>query len=496
MTVKQDRFAGVLLHPSSLPSRYGIGDFGRSAYRFVDFLERSHQTLWQVLPFSHTGFGDSPYQSFSAFAGQPLFVDPEDLKERGLLTEEELDEVPEFPERLCDYGPVIRFKTALYWKAYARFFRKPTPEYEKFVRDNKFWLPDYALFMALKDVHDGRSMLEWEDEVRRPTPKKKKELAEALSYEAGYYCFVQYLFFEQWMRLKAYANEKNIRIVGDIPIFVSMDSADTWSHPELFLFDSKGFPLVVAGVPPDYFSQTGQLWGNPLYDWEKHQATGFAWWVARVRQQLKMFDFLRIDHFRGFESFWAVPAKRTNAIKGKWMPCPGQELFETLQKKFRGRLPIWAEDLGVITPKVERLRDHFGFPGMKVLQFAFMDLADNAFLPHRYANPECICYTGTHDNDTSKGWYEELSNAEKDRLRIYLNTDASVISWDMIRCALSSVAKYAIYPMQDLLSLGSEARMNVPSVPAGNWQYRMTEEDMNGGLADYLAKLTDMYGRG
>lgn len=500
------RRAGVLLHPSSLPSKYGIGDFGKGAYDFIDFLEKAGQTIWQVLPFGPTGFGDSPYQSFSAFAGQPLFISLDDLVVEGLLTKEDLVYVPAFSDDRVDYGYVQYYKNPLFKKAYSNFLKAKTKktdaispalfrDFDKFCKANTDWLEDYTLFMSVKDSQGGISFMEWPDELRRPTPEKKAALKEDLAVEMGYYAFLQFLFFRQWAVLKTYANLKGIQIVGDIPIFVSTDSADVWANPELFQLDSDGYPTVVAGVPPDYFSETGQLWGNPLYDWDYHKSTGYSWWIKRIKNQLSVFDYIRIDHFRGFEAYWAVPYGDETAIGGKWCPGPGADFFNALQGALGEELPIWAEDLGVITEGVEALRDGFHLPGMKVLQFAFGNLEDNDLYPYRFTTDNCICYTGTHDNDTTKGWYDALSDEHQDKIRVYMNTSGDTIHWDMIRTALGSIAKYAIYPMQDLLGFGSECRMNTPSVPAGNWQFRVRPEHFNDGLAGYLKKLTGIFGR-
>ena len=500
------RYAGVLLHPSSLPSKYGIGDFGRGAYDFVDFLEKAGQSIWQVLPFGPTGYGDSPYQCFSAFAGQPLFISLKDLVVDGLLTNEDLAYTPAFSDDKVDYGYVQYFKNPLFKRAYDNFLRdqkrkKPvldasiTKSFEKFSKENADWLSDYSLFMSIKASQGGISFLDWDDELKKPTPKMKAALKEKFARDMGYHEFIQFLFFRQWAALKTYANIRGIKIVGDIPIFVSMDSADVWAHPELFLLDNEGYPTVVAGVPPDYFSATGQLWGNPLYDWSYHKKTGYSWWISRIKKQLSVFDYIRIDHFRGFESYWAVPYGDEDATGGKWCPGPGADFFNALQKSLGKDLPIWAEDLGIITPEVEALRDRFNLPGMKVLQFAFGNPEDNDIYPYRFTTKNCICYTGTHDNDTSQGWYKSLEPDVQDKIRIYMNTSGNTIHWDMIRTAMSTTARYAIYPMQDLLGYDSSQRMNTPSVASGNWQFRVRPENFNDGLAAYLKKLTGIYAR-
>lgn len=494
--ISVERFAGILAHPTSFPSPYGIGDLGGGAYHFIDFLQKSNQKLWQVLPLGHTGFGDSPYQSFSAFAGQPLLISPDKLRDIHLLSNEDLSNVPAWDPIHIDYGPAIQYKTGLLKKAYENFKNSNDEdlkkEYTSFCRKNR-WLNDYALFMAGKDYHGGASWLEWNDELSDPDEKTKKAWLKKLDNEVGYYKFIQFIFFKQWFDLKQYANDRGVQIIGDIPIFVSVDSADVWSNKSLFKLDSKGYPTVVAGVPPDYFSATGQLWGNPLYDWEEHKKTGYAWWIERIKSNLTMTDYLRIDHFRGFETYWEIPYGEPTAINGKWVKGPCDDLFNAIQNKL-GKLPIIAEDLGDITDGVRELRDQFEFPGMKILQFAFDNVEENDFLPHYY-NQNCVCYTGTHDNDTSKGWYDSASEESKDKLRRYLNTDANNVSWDLIRACFGSTAKIAIVPLQDVFSLGAEARMNTPGVAAGNWAWRYTEDYLSDGLAQRLRETTILFGR-
>ena len=368
-------------------------------------------------------------------------------------------------------------------------------EYDSFCRENSFWLSDYTLYMACKSANDGRSWLEWETPYRNPSPAEKAELILSLKHEINYYKFIQFIFFRQWYALKTYANDKDVKIIGDIPIFVSLDSADVWSHQELFLLDAEGYPTVVAGVPPDYFSETGQLWGNPLYDWKAHKKTGYAWWIARIRNQLDLVDYLRIDHFRGFEAFWAVPADAKSAALGTWKRGPKESLFLAIQKALGDHLPIIAEDLGIITPEVERLRDTFGFPGMKVLQFAFESEEESAYLPHQFTTTNCVCYTGTHDNDTSMGWYTNASSKAQDKVRRYMNTDGNSVHFDFIRTCLGSIAAYAIFPMQDVLGVNSDGRMNVPGKASGNWSWRFCREALNDSLAEYLKSLSHLYGR-
>lgn len=413
-----ERYSGILLHPTSLPSPYGIGDLGKGAYEFVDYLVEAGQKLWQTLPLGPTGFGDSPYQSFSAFAGQRLLISPQLLVQDGLLWVEDVQDVPDFSPRQVDYGWVLDYKNQLFEKAFNRFRNGAAPDlmdqYEAFCKENEEWLPDYAFFMACKDLHQGRNWLEWERELVHPTAQVRERYEKQLSQEIQYYSFLQFIFFKQWKAVKEYANEKGIRIIGDIPIFVSLDSADVWANKSMFQLDSNGYPLAVAGVPPDYFSETGQLWGNPLYDWKEHEKDGFGWWIARMKQQLKLFDILRVDHFRGFEAYWAVPYGEATAINGEWCKAPGKKLFTAIEKAFGRKIPIWAEDLGVITPEVEELRDAFKFPGMKVLQFAFEDLEDNEMMPEHHVE-NAICYPGTHDNNTAIGWYQNIPMESKKR---------------------------------------------------------------------------------
>ncbi len=497
--MKNNRVSGILVHPTSFPSPYGIGDLGQGAYDFIDFLVKSNQTLWQILPLTPTGFGDSPYQGPSAFAGQSLIISPDKLVEIGLLTKEDVANVPAFDPRHVSYGEAITYKKGLLRKAYEAFPHSPDPtmlkDYEKFCEDEKAWLDDYALFMAVKDSQEGRCWLEWDKDIRGASATARAKYAEALKEEVGYYKFEQYIFQIQWDELHAYAKENGISIIGDAPIFMSVDSAEVWANKKYFQLDTKGYPKSVAGVPPDYFSATGQLWGNPLYNWKALETDGYSWWIDRVRRQLSLTDYLRIDHFRGFEAYWSVPAKEETAINGKWVKGPGAKLFNAISKALGEDLPIFAEDLGVITPEVEKLRDDLGFPGMKVLQFGFGDMGDRNYIPHFYTNPNCICYTGTHDNDTTMGWYAEQPEEIKDRIRRYGNTDGNCVALDFIRFAFASIAQYAIFPVQDLLLLGSEARMNTPGVPADNWCFRFTKDDLTDDHATWLAQTTKLFGR-
>ena len=496
---ERTREAGVLLHPTSLPSPYGIGDLGREALEFIDFLEKAGQHIWQVLPLTHTGYGDSPYQGFSAFAGQPLLISLERLWNLKLLSPKDILSCPQTDPEHVDYGTIIPWKMALLRKAYENsedmHLPNLTAEFYDFEKEAAFWLDDYSLFMALKDVNGGKSWQEW-DEYRCPTPAEKKELHKKLRRDVGFYKFIQFFFYRQWKLVKNYAAEHDIQIVGDIPIFVSMDSADVWANQHLFQLDTKGFPLSVAGVPPDYFSETGQLWGNPLYDWEAHEKEGFAWWISRVKHQLKLVDILRIDHFRGFEAYWSIPYGEKTAINGEWIKAPGSKLFSAIQKALGDDLPIIAEDLGIITEEVEALRDEFNFPGMKVLQFAFEGTGESTFLPHNFTTPNCICYTGTHDNDTSRGWHETLAEDCKEKLHSYVRmTEDDSISRLMISTCLSTIAKYAIYPLQDVLNIGKDGRMNTPGVAAGNWSWRYRSGALTDDIAEELHDLTALYGR-
>ncbi|MEI7643940.1 MAG: 4-alpha-glucanotransferase [Chloroflexales bacterium] len=495
------RSSGILLHPTSLPGPWGIGDLGASAYRFVDFLAAAGQRLWQVLPLGPTGYGDSPYQCFSAFAGNPLLVSLDDLVDRGLLGQAEVEAAAEaaggFGVDHVDYGRVIGFKLGLLRASYERM-RDGTAigladDFEAFCVEHDAWLDDYALFMALKDAHGGASWNTWAPELRlrkaAALRHARKELAEPVMVQK----YLQFLFFSQWTPLKAYANAHDIRIIGDAPIFVAYDSADVWANPKLFYLDAEGIPTVVAGVPPDYFSATGQLWGNPLYRWDRMAKDGYAWWIARLRQTFSIVDILRLDHFRGFEAYWEVPAAEETAINGTWVKGPGAALFAHLREAL-GELPIIAEDLGLITPEVHAMREAFGFPGMKVLQFAFGDSPANPYLPHNY-EPGCVVYSGTHDNNTTVGWFQEISAEDREAIRLYLGRDGSDIAWDFIRLALMSVADIAVVPLQDVLRIGSDGRMNTPGRPDGNWSWRFRAEALSDGLAFGVRLLTAAYGR-
>jgi 4-alpha-glucanotransferase len=487
------------LHPTSLPGRYGIGDLGPAAYDFLEQLAASGCGVWQVMPLGPTGYGDSPYQCFSAFAGNPLLISPDLLEKEGILTQEELAEVPEFSTRTVDYGGVYEWKTPLLEKAFANFEERADEEHQAAFEAwtvepaQDGWLQDYALFRALKDEHDGAEWVTWDPKLAQRDPQALNAAADALVSSVRRRKFYQWVFFRQWHQLQEAAGALNIRILGDVPIFVAHDSADAWSHPEVFHFDRGGHPTVVAGVPPDYFSETGQLWGNPLYRWEAMEADGFRWWIERLRGAFRLYDMVRLDHFRGFQAYWEVPAGEETAINGQWVEAPGKALFETIRKALPDA-PIVAEDLGVITPEVEALRDDFAFPGMKILQFAFGGDAQNEYLPHNI-EANCVVYTGTHDNDTTLGWYEKASEGERNRVHRYLGSDGRDICWELIRLALGSVARTALVPMQDLLEVGTEGRMNLPGRSSGNWAWRLEAGEFSETLVERLKDMNEVYGR-
>lgn len=498
-----ERSAGVLLHPTSLPSRYGIGDLGDSAYHFIDFLVAAKQRLWQILPLGPTGFGDSPYQSFSSFAGNPLLISPDRLIVDGFLPAKAIELVPEFPASSVDFGPVIEYKRSVMRLAHEYFVATgggmQHEAYDRFCRNTAYWLDDFALFMALKEHHkdqDGGVWNTWPKPIAKRQVKAMKQWSKDLAGEIEFHKFQQFLFYKQWLELKAYANRQGIKIIGDIPIFVAYDSADVWSHPEQFHLKKGGSPSVVAGVPPDYFSVTGQRWGNPLYNWEKMAADNYSWWIQRIHLNLVQADIVRIDHFRGFEAYWEIPASEPTAVVGHWVKGPDADIFEAIQNKL-GELPIIAEDLGVITPEVETLRDRFDFPGMRILQFAFGGERNSSFLPYNYVQ-NTVVYTGTHDNETTLGWYLNATEDERDHVRRYTVSSGRDIVWDLIRLAYASVADIVIIPMQDLYVLGNEARMNFPGKEGGWWQWRYTKEMFSArapGIALGLADLSRLYGR-
>lgn len=489
------RACGIILHPTSLPGPDGIGDLGPEAYRWVNFLETSGCSLWQVLPLAPTGYGDSPYQTFSAFAGNPYLISPALLLEDGLLTRASLADRPAFPTGEVDYGAVIQWKMTLLQRAFERFLKdKPAALMAEFhAFEEQDWLNDYALFTTIKQNHNFIPWNQW------PEPLRLRDSAALNAYfnehlpEITQIKFMQFLFFRQWDALHKYANDKGISIIGDIPIFVAFDSADAWANKDLFYIDASGQASVVAGVPPDYFSPTGQLWGNPLYRWDVHKASGYAWWIKRVRATLRSVDIIRMDHFRGFSGYWEVPAGMPTAEIGRWVEGPGADLFNTIEKEL-GTLPILAEDLGEITQDVIDLRDQFALPGMKILQFAFQSDARDPFLPHNYP-ANCVAYTGTHDNDTVIGWFNSAPEKERDFCRRYLARSGNDIAWDMIRAVWASVAVFALAPMQDLLSLDTTARMNFPGRPSGNWSWRMPANAINDTLAARLYEHARLYNR-
>jgi 4-alpha-glucanotransferase len=507
--LKFSRASGILLHPTSLPGRFGIGDFGDEAYRFVDFLYESGQHLWQVLPLGPTGFGDSPYQCLSAFAGNTCLVSPELLVREGLLSMEQIRPVPRFPRTRVDYGRVIAYKRSMLGLAWERFKADPDQRMAErffgFCRGASAWLDDYALFRALKDAHGGAPWNEWEPGYSAREGAALLSASDKLRDRIGAERFAQFLFFSQWSALREYCRDRRISIIGDMPIFVAYDSADVWTDRELFKLDVEGRPLRVAGVPPDYFSATGQLWGNPLYDWDRMKRNGFGWWVARFKESLAKVDIVRLDHFRGFAACWEVPANEETAELGHWVAAPGREIFATLKDEF-GELPIIAEDLGLITPDVEALRDEFNLSGMRVLQFAFQPNGANPNLPHNHV-PNCVVYTGTHDNDTTIGWFRALGRAagstreyeemKKERAFClqYLRSKGTEINWDFVWAAFASVADLAIVPLQDVLGLDSRARMNVPASERGNWGWRFRDDVLTRKASDRLREITELFGR-
>lgn len=492
-----DRSAGILLHPTSLPGPYGIGDIGPEAFRWLTFLKDTGCNLWQVLPLAPTGYGDSPYQSFSAFAGNPYIISPQSLLDEGLLFSDDLIEDQYFPPEEVEFGRVIPYKIELLDKAFDNFQRSVSDalntEFAQFIDEEKFWIEDFALFMAIKEVYGGGPWVDW------PAPLRSREPGALSTFQTEYadkiqkHKFRQFVFFRQWFALKQNAAQLGIQVIGDIPIFAAHDSADVWANPELFFMDTNGNPTVVAGVPPDYFSETGQMWGNPLYNWDAHKRSGYTWWKERLKVLLKTVDIIRLDHFRGFAGYWEIPSDAENAMQGQWKRGPGEDFFYAIEDEL-GDLPILAEDLGEITPDVVQLRDQFDFPGMKIMVFAFDSDASNEFLPHNYTANNVV-YTGTHDNDTVLGWYQRVSERERDIARRYLARDGLDISWSLIREAWKSVAMFAISPMQDLLSLDNTARMNYPSRLGGNWQWRMPQNGMNDYIKSRMEEMNLLYKR-
>lgn len=491
------RASGILLHPTSLPGRFGSGDLGADAYRFVDWLASARQTYWQMLPLGEIGPGNSPYMSRSAFAGNLLLIDLAELVEQGWLEQDDLEQLPDFSCDRIDFSLMQSFRMEQLHRAAIRFFaiknNSIRREFNSFCKAECGWLRDYALFMAIAEHQDGQEWNSWPEALLHRDEQALCNFEIQHVDEIGFWKFCQWCFARQWFRLKEYANKRGIRIIGDVPIFVAYQSADVWAHQKLFQLDDNGRPTVVAGVPPDYFSETGQLWGNPIYRWEEHEATGYTWWAERMGQALRFADIVRVDHFRGFAGYWEIPAGAPNAIGGKWMCGPGANLFNALVQRFP-QLPIIAEDLGIITPDVVELRDQFGLPGMRVLQFAFGDNDANPFLPHNYVQ-NTVAYTGTHDNDTTVGWWESLPAHEKDSAQRYLKTDGQAIHWDMMRALSESIANAVIYPLQDVLGLSSAHRMNFPGKPSGNWEWRFSWMQINPEYTQHLEELTSKCGR-
>ena len=489
------RASGILLPVTSLPSEYGIGCFSKEAYEFVDSLKAAGQKYWQILPLGPTGYGDSPYQSFSTYAGNPYFIDLKTLEQEGLLKEEECTacDFGDHPEYV-DYEKIYKSRFLILEKAFERFV--PDEDYAGFIEENSYWLDDYCLYMAVKKQQKDVSWSEWPKELKDRVPEVLEAKKEELKKEIEFYRFLQYLFAVQWKKLKAYANEQGIEIIGDIPIYVAFDSADTWAHPELFQFDEENQPLAVAGCPPDAFSATGQLWGNPLYRWDYHKSTGYAWWMQRLKYVTTLYDVVRIDHFRGFDEYYSIPYGDETAQNGHWEKGPGIELFHTVKEKL-GDVKVIAEDLGYLTESVIQMVKESGYPGMKVLQFAFDSREESDYLPHNYEH-NCVVYTGTHDNDTILGWYDVMAEQDREFSKEYMNNYKSTkeeLPWDFIRLAMGSVADLCIIPMQDYLGLGSEARINYPSTLGNNWKWRMSAEQLSPELAEEILELCKLYGR-
>ena len=494
------RLSGILLHPTSLPSRYGVGDLGAEAIAFCDWLQAGGQRVWQMLPLGPVGAGNSPYMGFSAIAGEPLLISPDRLVEAGWLPAAAVEHVPDFDRHRVDFAAVRAYKERLFVQAWAGFQVHATDEqrsaFDKFCAKQIDWLDDFALFMVLKAEFGNIIWNRWDVGFAQRDPAVLAAARKTLQEEIALQRWLQFVFFDQWHQLKKAANDRGIELMGDLPIYVSFDSADVWAHRHLFLLDPDTLdPDKMAGVPPDYFSETGQLWGNPVYNWETNAQEYYRWWINRFRHLLSLVDWLRIDHFRGFESFWAVPQGEDTAIRGEWLPGPGANLFEAVQAGL-GELPVIAEDLGVITPEVEELRDRFHFPSMKILQFAFDSGGSNPYLPHNYRSPNCVVYTGTHDNDTTVGWFNARSPEEQQRVFRYAGyAGPDGIQWDLIRMAMASVADWSIVPLQDCLGYGSDCRMNVPGQPDGNWGWRCPESAVAPWMADRLREFVDLYGR-
>jgi 4-alpha-glucanotransferase len=490
------RASGILLHPTALPGSFPIGDLGGGTFAFIDFLVRAGQSVWQILPLGPTGYGHSPYNALSAFAGNPVLIDLQQLVDCGDLDGSRLEAVSKQSTGI-NVNQVRTLKSSLLHEAGQQFFSKPTltrhQAFDKFCYEQSDWLEDFSLFMALREAFSGQAWSEWPESLRIRKPEVLNAWKEKLDERCLHYKYQQFVFTEQWHKLKAYANRNGVRIFGDIPIFVAYDSADVWANQQLFQLDEHGRATAIAGVPPDYFSETGQRWGNPLYRWEQLEAENFRWWLRRFEHQLQSSDMVRIDHFRGFQACWSIPPDEETAVNGHWEVVPGRKLFEILCEQ-RTTLPIVAEDLGIITPEVEKLRDDFGFPGMKVLQFAFDSGPDNPYLPENLTE-NSVVYTGTHDNDTTLGWWHGLTKQQKDRIRKYLGTHRPEMPWALIRLAMASTANLCIIPCQDLLSLDKEARFNTPGQAMGNWDWQITSGELTDELADRLHRLTKKYHR-
>lgn len=492
-----ERASGILLHPTSLPGKYGIGTLGKAAFNFIDFLNRAKQRYWQILPLGPTGYGDSPYQCYSAHAGNPDLINLELLVKYGLLTHDDLNSLPSFPLGEVNYELVQKSRLPLLLKAFRAFSELASDldklAYRNFLKGNAAWLNDFALFRSIKEESGNLPWYNWETDLKTRNLEALRTAEVRLSHNIDFHKFLQFIFSKQWHSVKEYAKKHKVLIIGDIPLYISPDSADAWANPDVFEYDENLQPIRVGGVPPDYFSETGQLWGNPLFRWDIMKNTNYKWWMDRIRTNLNLYDVIRIDHFRGFAAYWAVPYAEKTAINGTWIPGPGKEFFNALQKEF-GNLPIIAEDLGVMTPDVEDLRDSFGLPGMKILEFAFDSSEENDYIPYNYSK-NCIVYSGTHDNDTVVGWFKKASEADRKQVLAYINNDGRDIHWSFVRLAWSSVANTAIIPMQDLLGLDSDTRMNLPGTVGGNWKWRAKDGDFPDDLAHALADLTVLFGR-
>lgn len=489
------RKSGILLPVSSLPSNYGIGAFSQHAYKFVDFLSKAGQKFWQILPLGPTGYGDSPYQSFSTFAGNPYYISLQTLIEEGLLTKKECKayDFGDNPSSI-DYEKIYLSRFKILKKAYKNSDIAKNKKFQEFIEQNAYWLDDYALYMAVKNSFDGKSFVEWDEDIKMRKPSAMISCQKTYAKEIEFFKFQQFLFAKQWFALKNYANKKGIQIIGDIPIYVALDSADTWANPELFQMDETCTPTAVAGCPPDAFAKTGQLWGNPLYNWEYHKKTDYAWWMKRIEYCYKLYDVVRIDHFRGFDEYYSIPYKDETAEFGTWKTGPGYDIFKTMKAKL-GKKAVIAEDLGFLTKSVLQLVDKTGYPGMKILQFAFDSREASDYLPHNY-HKNCVVYTGTHDNDTTCGWYDTVSSKDRKFAKKYLNFSGKKgIEWELIRAAFASVADTAIIPMQDYLGLGSEARINTPATIGDNWKWRLEKGVLTDKLAERIYDLTKTYSR-